>query len=104
MQLRISALLGLTHLLDYTMPGIKRELKSWNEDNGKDKLAYIEEKRLLTWSPEQIACSVSPYRMPSWRTIYRWLYDKYLLDGKLKVLGFNSAQSLWERELANCCT
>lgn len=38
MQLRISALLGLTHLLDYTMPGIKRELKSWNEDNGKDKL------------------------------------------------------------------
>ena len=38
MELRISALLGLTHLLDYTMPGIKRELKSWNEDSGKDKL------------------------------------------------------------------
>lgn len=38
MQFRISALLGLTHLLDYTMPGIKRELKSWNEDSGKDKL------------------------------------------------------------------
>ncbi len=38
MQLRISALLGLTHLLDYTLPGIKRELKSWNEDSGKDKL------------------------------------------------------------------
>lgn len=38
MQLRISARLGLTHLLDYTLPGIKRELKSWNEDSGKDKL------------------------------------------------------------------
>ena len=24
--------------------------------------------------------------MPSWRTIYRWLYDKYLLNGNLKVL------------------
>ena len=38
MQLRISTLLALTHFLDYIMPGIKRELKSWNEDSGKDKL------------------------------------------------------------------
>lgn len=44
MQLRISALLGLTHLLDYTMPGIKRELKSWNENNGKDKLGDFVDK------------------------------------------------------------
>lgn len=44
MQLRISALLGLTHLLDYTMPGIKCELKSWNEDNSKDKLSDFVEK------------------------------------------------------------
>lgn len=44
MQLRISALLGLTHLLDYTMPGIKRELKGWNEDNGKDKLGDFVDK------------------------------------------------------------
>lgn len=44
MQLRISALLGLTHLLDYTMPGIKRELKSLNENNGKDKLGDFVEK------------------------------------------------------------
>lgn len=49
-------------------------------------IAYIEEKLLATWSPEQIACSPSPYDMPSWRTIYRWLYDKYLLSGNLKVL------------------
>lgn len=44
MQLRISALLGLTHLLDYTMPGIKRELKGWNEDSGKDKLGDFVDK------------------------------------------------------------
>lgn len=49
-------------------------------------IAYIEEKLLLTWSPEQIACSPAPVKMPSWRTIYRWLYEKYLLNGKLKVL------------------
>ena len=24
--------------------------------------------------------------MPSWRTIYRWIYEKYLVDGNLKVL------------------
>lgn len=24
--------------------------------------------------------------MPSWRTIYRWIYEKYLVDGSLKVL------------------
>ena len=44
MQLRISALLGLTHLLDYTMPGIKHEFNSWNEDNGKDKLGDFVDK------------------------------------------------------------
>lgn len=49
-------------------------------------IAYIEEKLLATWSPEQIACSPAPYEMPSVRTIYRWLYDKYLLNGNLKVL------------------
>lgn len=47
---------------------------------------YIEEKLLLTWSPEQIANSPSPYKMPSFKTIYRWIYDKYLLNGNKKVL------------------
>lgn len=52
-----------------------------------DFLKYIEDKLKATWSPEQIACSTSPYeKMPSWRTIYRWLYDGYLLNGNLKVL------------------
>ena len=44
MQLRISALLGLTHLLDYTMPGIKCELQGWREDSGRDKLGDFADK------------------------------------------------------------
>lgn len=52
----------------------------------QELISYIEEKLLATWSPEQIACSPAPLPMPSWRTIYRWLYDKYLLNGNLKVL------------------
>ena len=39
MRMRVESVLGLTHLLDYTMPGIKTLLKGWNETNGKDKLA-----------------------------------------------------------------
>ena len=39
MRIHVESLLGLTHLLDYTMPGIKGEFKSWNPDNGKDKLS-----------------------------------------------------------------
>ena len=52
----------------------------------QETIAYIEEKLLATWSPEQIASTPAPVPVPSWRTIYRWLYDKYLLNGKLKVL------------------
>ena len=48
---------------------------------------YIESKLLETWSPEQISQTPSPFeKMPSTRTIYRWIYDKYLLNGNLKVL------------------
>lgn len=55
----------------------------WDEE----LIRYIEDRLLETWSPEQIACAPSPFeKMPSWRTIYRWLYDKYLLNGDLKVL------------------
>lgn len=39
MELHIAALQELTHILDYTMPGIKNMLKSWNEANNKDKLS-----------------------------------------------------------------
>ena len=41
---------------------------------------------MVTWSPEQIANTACDLKMPSVRTIYRWIYDKYLLNGNLKVL------------------
>ena len=34
MRMRVESVLELTHLLDYTMPGIKTLLKGWNETNG----------------------------------------------------------------------
>ena len=44
MESRIELLLNLTHLLDYTMPGIKTCFKGWNEYSGKDKLCdFVEE-------------------------------------------------------------
>ena len=44
MRMRVESVLELTHLLDYTMPGIKTLLKGWNEPNGKDKLGdFVEE-------------------------------------------------------------
>ena len=49
------------------------------------KLEYIKEKLLLTWSPEQISRTPSELKMPSTRTIYRWIYEKYI-DVNLKVL------------------
>lgn len=39
MEQHVCALLELTHLLDYTMPGIKKILCSYNENTGKDKLS-----------------------------------------------------------------
>ena len=44
MRMRVESVLELTHLLDYTMPGIKALLKGWNETNGKDKLSDFAEE------------------------------------------------------------
>ena len=49
------------------------------------KLEYTKEKLLLTWSPEQISNTPCELNMPSVRTIYRWIYEKYI-DVNLKVL------------------
>ena len=48
-------------------------------------IEYINEKLKATWSPEQIFCTPCDLKMPSWRTIYRWIYEKYLVNGDLKV-------------------
>ena len=52
----------------------------------QEVIDYINEKLKATWSPEQIACTPCELKMPSWRTIYRWIYEKYLVNGNLKVL------------------
>jgi transposase len=44
MESRIEHLLNLTHLLDYTMPGIKACFGGWNESSGKDKLCDFAEE------------------------------------------------------------
>ena len=49
-------------------------------------IEYINEKLLATWSPEQIANTPCELDLPSQRTIYRWIYEKYLMNGNLKVL------------------
>ena len=53
---------------------------------GKEELiAYIEEKLKLTWSPEQIANTACGQRIPSFKTIYRWIDERYL-KSTLKAL------------------
>lgn len=44
MRMRIESVQSLTHLLDYTMPGIKNLLKGWQDLSGKDKLSDFVEK------------------------------------------------------------
>jgi len=44
--MRIKSIQTLTHMLDYTMPGIKALLKGYNAENGKDKLSDFVEKYL----------------------------------------------------------
>ena len=44
MESRIDHLLNLTHLLDYTMPGVKACFGGWSESSGKDKLCdFVED-------------------------------------------------------------
>lgn len=50
------------------------------------QILYINEKLQLTWSPEQIACTPCEFKLPSFKTIYRGIYEKYLVKGNVKVL------------------
>ena len=51
----------------------------------QEVIDYIKEKLEETWSPEQIANTPCELSMPTARTIYRWIYQKYV-PVKLKVL------------------
>ena len=52
----------------------------------QEVIDYIEEKLRATWSPEQIACTPCALKLPSWRTICRWICEKCLVNGNMKVL------------------
>ena len=49
-------------------------------------LDYIEEKLYLTWSPEQISNYKCDLTIPTFKTIYNWIYEGYLVKGNKKVL------------------
>ncbi len=44
MRIHVISLQELTHILDHTMPGVKKEFNSWNPGSGKDKLSDFVEK------------------------------------------------------------
>ena len=44
----------------------------------QEVLNYIDEKLKATWSPEQIANTPCELKIPSFKTIYRWIDERYL--------------------------
>ena len=44
MELHVKALLELTHMLDYTMPGLKSKFNGWDENSNNDKLSDFVER------------------------------------------------------------
>ena len=64
--------------------------------HSQEVIDYINEKLEATWSPEQIACTPCELKMPSWRTIYRWIYEKYLVNGNLTVISEKLSRSIAE--------
>lgn len=48
----------------------------------KEVLEYIDEKLAQTWSPEQISKTPCEIKMPSFKTIYRWIDERYPFNGE----------------------
>ena len=44
----------------------------------QEVLEYIDEKLSQTWSPKQISNTPCGMKMPSFKTIYRWIDERYL--------------------------
>ena len=66
----------IARLLGRNVSTVSREIRL-NCTHMYDIPTYYEEKLRATWSPEQIACTPCELKMPSWRTIYRWIYEKW---------------------------
>jgi transposase len=66
MTVRVSSIQSLTHLLDYTMPGIKTLLQGYNEANGKDKLSdfvmeYWHFDNITNMTEKQFRCNYAKW-------------------------------------------
>ena len=66
----------IARLIGRNVSTVSREIRR-NCTHMYDIPTYYEEKLRATWSPEQIACTPCELKMPSWRTIYRWIYEKW---------------------------
>jgi len=63
----------------------RRKLSKPNGKYDKELVKVIEEKLCATWSPEQIANTVTKGKV-SFKTIYNWLYQRKLKNGNLEIL------------------
>ena len=66
----------IARLIGRNVSTVSREIRR-NCTHMYDIPTYYEEKLQATWSPEQIACTPCELEIPSWRTIYRWIYEKW---------------------------
>ena len=70
----------------------------------QEVLDYIDEKLSQTWSPEQISDTPCGMKMPSFKTIYRWIDEKYLRStpkncaGKEKTVSVQATEEGSRRE------
>lgn len=60
-------------------------------------LEYIDALLSLTWSPEEISNTPSWRKMPSARTIYRWIYEGYLKSGVKKLRRKGKSSGEWRQ-------
>lgn len=63
----------------------------------KELMEYIDHKLALTWSPEEISNSYCGMKMPSFKTIYRWIYEGYLKSGTKSLRRKGKSKGEWER-------
>lgn len=61
----------------------------------KELMDYIDEKLSLTWSPEEISNSNFGKKMPSYKTIYRWIYEGYLKSGTKRLRRKGKSSGEW---------
>ena len=62
----------------------------------QEVLDYIDKKLSQTWSPEQIANTPCGMKMPSFKTIYRWIDEKYLRSTLKSLRKREKRASAWE--------